>query len=95
MLRGNGCEVSTLAKDEDGDRYLIACPGSGGAMSGTETVCSLDWNGTPEWEANARLIAAAPDLLAACKQAAELFEDDEGIAQVLLAAIANATGEAP
>lgn len=42
-------------------------------------------------EANARLIAAAPELLEACKQAAVFFEDDEGIAQVLLAAIAKAT----
>lgn len=40
--------------------------------------------------ANAHLIAAAPELLDACKQAAVLHEDDEGIAQVLLAAIAKA-----
>lgn len=41
---------------------LIACPGSGGAMSYTETVCTLNWSGTDEWMANAHLIAAAPVL---------------------------------
>ena len=52
----------TRIEVEDG----IACPGSGGAMSYTTTVCTLGWNSTtPEWEANARLIAAAPDLLEA------------------------------
>jgi hypothetical protein len=62
-------------------------------MSITDAVCTLDWSGTKEWEANAHLIAAAPDLLDACKQAAVLHEDDEGIAQVLLAAIAKAEGQ--
>lgn len=42
--------------------------------------------------ANARLIAAAPDLLAACQQALELHEPDEGIGHVLQAAIAKALG---
>lgn len=36
-------------------------------MSYTSTVCKLDWYGTPEWEANARLIAAAPEMLEALK----------------------------
>lgn len=46
----------------------IACPGSGGAMSYTTEVCVLGWKGTPEWDANARLIAAAPDMLEALRE---------------------------
>jgi hypothetical protein len=44
------------------DDLWIACPGSGGAMSYTDTVATLNWSGTPEWVANAHLIAAAPDM---------------------------------
>jgi hypothetical protein len=43
-------------------------------------------------EANAHLMASAPELYAACEQALTLFEDDEGIAQVLMRAIAKARG---
>lgn len=42
-------------------------------MSYTSTVCKLDWYGTPEWEANARLIAAAPDLLSQLKRLAHAY----------------------
>lgn len=45
----------------EGDR-LIKCPGSGGAMSYTDTICTLAWSNTAEWEANGRLIALAPTL---------------------------------
>lgn len=31
-------------------------------MSYTDTVCELAWNNTPEWDANASLIALAPTL---------------------------------
>ena len=65
VYRGGGDEIVTTAKDIDGSDYRIACPGSGGAMSFTGTVCRLDWRNTDEWNANAALIAAAPDLLAA------------------------------
>lgn len=41
---------------------LIPCPGSGGSMSYTDTVCWLDGIGDQQ-NANANLIAAAPDLL--------------------------------
>lgn len=47
----------TVEVDDD-----IACPGSGEAMSYTREVCKLGWKGTPEWDANARLIAAAPTM---------------------------------
>lgn len=60
----------------------VACPGSGGAMSYTHTICTLDWNGTPEWDANARLIAAAPSLYAALDELREAVADalcNEGI----------------
>lgn len=54
----------------------------------------------PEQEANARLIVAAPDLLAACKAAIEQTDDKTmgafglgpRVAGVLLAAIAKANG---
>jgi hypothetical protein len=43
-------------------------------------------------EPNARLIAAAPDLLAACKRAFGGMRDHEG-SEYMRAAIENATGE--
>jgi hypothetical protein len=49
--------------------------------------------GRSEAEANAHLIAAAPDLYDAVRQAAELFEDDEGISAVLRSALAKASGQ--
>ena len=85
----------------------IACPGSGGAMSYTTDVCVLGWNGTPEWDANARLIAAAPDMLEACQIISDCASSAKGMtaAQVRIAldmaantaraAIARATGEKP
>ena len=45
-----------------------------------------------EAQANARLIAAAPDMLDACRQALLHFEDDQTISHVLAAAIAKAEG---
>lgn len=50
-----------------------------------------------EVAANARLIAAAPELLAACKRAVPQIHDDEstsaaGVRRLLLAAIAKAEG---
>lgn len=44
-----------------------------------------------ECEANARLIAAAPDLLAACKEADALLNDTTAVRKILRAAIAKAT----
>lgn len=41
---------------------LIPCPGSGGAMSYTDTVCKMDWSGSELWLANARRIARVPTL---------------------------------
>ena len=53
----------------------------------------------PEREANARLIAAAPELLEAAKQALQVFvdqgwDDDLSAAKSLKAAIAKAEGKA-
>ena len=71
----------------------IACPGSGGAMSYTTIVCTLGWNRTtPEWEANARLIAAAPALLEALVAMRDHGGEDWVIGKAH-AAIARATGE--
>lgn len=63
-------------------------------ISGRDQIaqCTAGEPNAAENEANARLIAAGPELLDACKQALDLFEDDEGIAQVLMAAIAKAEG---
>jgi len=84
----------------------IACPGSGGAMSYTTDVCVLGWSGTPEWDANARLIAAAPDMLEALQAVGQslgqgdrndrmtYFVRDTVFAEVQ-AAIARATGDKP
>lgn len=63
-----------LTVDVEGED-LIACPGSGGAMSYTETVCTMGWNGTPEWDANAHLIAAAPDMAEALAELCALSDD--------------------
>lgn len=38
----------------------------------------LSWRGSNEADANARLIAAAPELLAACKSALDLSDHAEG-----------------
>jgi hypothetical protein len=59
------------------------------------TVC----NPSPMGEANARIIAAAPDLLAACIEAMALFDNYPeiweciGTHEVMTAAIAKATGD--
>lgn len=53
----------------------IECPGSGGAMSYTGTICTVSWEGTKEWEANARLIALAPELLATLKTTLRILHD--------------------
>lgn len=73
-------------------RDSVQRTGSGGAVSWSDAL--LTFSGLDDDEANARLIAAAPELYEACRQAAELFEDDESIAQVLLSALAKARGEA-
>lgn len=62
--------VGGLSVEVRADDYFIKCPGSGGAMSLTQTVCKLDWSETEEWEANAHLIAAAPELYEALEAAA-------------------------
>jgi hypothetical protein len=43
----------------------IPCPGSGGAMSYSRTICQMHWSGTEEWRANTRAIAAVPKLVKA------------------------------
>jgi hypothetical protein len=57
-----------------------------------------DWDDDHSTEANARLIAAAPDLLAACKLAVERLEvcsyqgDEDSFVEEIAAAIARAEG---
>lgn len=58
-----GPYISGLSVEVQGNDAAVLCPGSGGARSYTNTICDVTWSGTDEWEANARLIAAAPDLL--------------------------------
>ena len=54
---------------------MLRCDGSGGARHYTETVCTLP--GSIHDEQHARLIAAAPELLEALKQAAIALDDAE------------------
>lgn len=67
-----------------------------GADTATEIVRKLDLRAASPavWREVEALRTLNAAMLAACKQAAELHEDDEGIAQVLLAAIALAEGRA-
>jgi hypothetical protein len=69
--------------------------------AGKERIASVDYIGNPLMEgANARLIAAAPDLLEACEAAARIFDGGpisisrEYVSDLALirAAIAKATG---
>jgi hypothetical protein len=52
----------------------ILCPGTGGARSYSDVVAATHWSGTPEWEANAHLIAAAPEMYEALKHLHKWFE---------------------
>ncbi len=68
--------------------------GGVGVHGGTHITALYEWGGgiDEEVRANARLIAAAPDLLAACEAAAEHFRDtDAPLGEMLRAAIARAT----
>jgi hypothetical protein len=60
------------------------------------SICSvtLGWNDAED-AANARLIAAAPELLEALKDAIEIIEGTGLDASIQRAAIAKATGEQP
>lgn len=68
----------------------IACPGYGGSMSDTQIICGLSWLGTEEWEANARLIAAAPDMLEALEEIAGLETPNANATVRRMASIARA-----
>ncbi len=70
-----------------------------------EVIAAKDWDrfvvraglDHPEFEANARLIASAPDLLEALRNLADLYDTDEGCRSLpeyiaARAAIAKATG---
>jgi len=58
-------------------------------------VASVQTSNVPEWEANARLIAAAPELLEALQAVVALpgFEPAEPYGKIVRAAIAKATGQ--
>jgi len=90
--RGTIIEADGGACD-DGSPLGILCPGTGGARSWTHTIAELGWSGIAEWEANACLIAAAPDMLEALKMA-QLWLDYDGRydMQKINAAIAKAEG---
>jgi hypothetical protein len=69
-------------------------------LTGNKWLASVQFNGElmeAKQEANARLIAAAPELLEACKKAEEWLEDwasAEPYMSVIRAAIAKAGGAA-
>lgn len=60
--RGDGTLDVVIDHDQ-----LLPLPGTQGAMSYSRTVCSFEWR-TLEHDANAALIAAAPDLLEALRE---------------------------
>lgn len=60
----------------------------------TETGDIMNVESYAECIANARLIASAPDLLAACKEADALLNDTTAVRKILRAAIAKAEGRA-
>lgn len=67
-----------LTVDVEGD-LLIPCAGTGGAMSYSNTICTLDWRGSACWDANARRIARVPDMEAALLAADALARSIEGL----------------
>lgn len=89
------CRVEKPFIPEAGGVVMIDAPGWLGIAK-----VYLHCTGGTEGEANARLIAAAPDLLAACEEAAECLEDDESkwaqrVREKMLAAILKAKGTVP
>lgn len=83
------------AVDDDRDRIYIRPDGTGWLLAVVPRDLFMAQQ-KQEWsiEANARLIAAAPDLLTACKVALNdrMFKDWPTIAPILIAAIAKAEG---
>lgn len=99
MMRQRGRWL--LARDQEREPTCKKCKAKLGNLfcpHGTDTVrgngcdaCAAEYE-----RANTTLIAAAPDLLAACKRAADYLRDagdDTGMPALLNAAIAKATGE--
>ena len=82
----DGCDIPCGAIEAAGERIIVA--------SFVDVTAK-------EWAANAKLITAAPDLLAACQMAADLMENlttgeflvgaDTVVCRTLRAAIAKAT----
>lgn len=68
------------------DAIMLACPGTGGAMSYTDEVCTLSWSGG-EHDANARFIAAARDLVPAMADRIEALEAAMARADELMVAL--------
>jgi len=82
--------------------YITASPNDPNAKHGpylASDIGTLHRSGYEtdgEWEANARLIAAAPDLLEACKEASKHLtwgDVDTEVAQMVNAAIAKAEAD--
>lgn len=97
---GAGLSVHADVSKALGPRYSNDCPIYHTASDSVGLSIAYElWTQfpRPEWEAmqlaNARLIAAAPDLLEACQAARALTPDGTHTASVLDAAIAKATGE--
>lgn len=78
--------------DDEWNQAEIAAPSRAGKVEIATLGIGYTGEVGAEQDANIHLICAAPQLYAACRQAAELFEDDEGISAVLRAALESATG---
>ena len=88
-------EVVDGAQAENGEQLLAVCASAPGQERAILVTCNL-WQrrDNPESLANARLIAAAPDLLAACQAMLEanyMPDSTMAIAVTARAAIAKAT----
>lgn len=80
------------------ERKAIGFHISGRAYGSTRPICETGKNCAPEMEANARLIAAAPDMLALLKELIDIEGSQPGTAAwaaKVFAAIAKAEGRTP
>jgi hypothetical protein len=75
------------ARDFSGDQYVIWGPEFGGGRHALIATCT-----GPNLEANARLIAAAPEMLAALKRAYGFLEKGSRAYEQVRAAISKAEG---
>ena len=103
-----GEEVCRIVDETEGDPDwaeegpslpdMLARPGSAGHRQLSRTMADLEVGAQAELRSIAHLLAAAPDLLNACREALDYLEAFEGpgdITTLLRTAVARATGGEP